>query len=119
MGTLRHHAIVVTSWNVDRLLIAQNKAKKLCPHLVSDIVPAIVNRGGSFFVAPDGSKEGWKESDEGDRQRDALISWLDMQRNEDRSTCLSWAEVVYSNDDRAAKVLRHPWSADKANEGQS
>lgn len=117
MGTLRHHAIVVTSWNVDRLLIAQHKAKELCPHLVSDIVPAIANGGGSFFVAPDGSKEGWKESDEGDRRRDDLISWLGMQRNEDRSTWLSWAEVVYSNDDRDAKVLRHPWSSVKATGG--
>lgn len=109
MGYVVHHAIVVTSWNYDRLRVARDKAFELLPGLVTEIIETRVNRDYSFFVGPDGSKEGWEESDEGDRQRDQFIAWLNTQRHEDHSTWLHWAEVAYSSDDRNAKVTRHAW----------
>lgn len=106
MGYMRHHAIVVTSWSVDDLEAAHAEAVRLgCQ--TSPIVLFAVNRGGSFLVAPDGSKEGWPESDNGDVQRRCLIAWLDGQRYEDGSTSLGWVEVQFGDDDGVTTVVAH------------
>jgi hypothetical protein len=112
VGYIRHNAIIVTSWDSDRLQKARDVALGMVPGLVSEIIPCRVNGGGSFFVAPDGSKEGWEDSDEGDRQRGDFIAWLNVQRYEDNSTWLSWAEIAYSADDWSAEVTRHAWQAE-------
>ncbi len=41
---------------------------------------ADINGYLSFFVAPDGSKEGWSESQNGDEAREKLTLWLDAEK---------------------------------------
>jgi len=118
VGYVRHHAIVVTSWSDDLIEHAHTEAVRIFgaaqdessartfERLVSPIVPAVTN-GGSFFVAPDGSKEGWGTSDLGDACRARLIRHLEGYRYEDGSSSLDWAELVVGGDDREAYVTRH------------
>lgn len=65
MGYMRHHAIVVTTYTDDHARLALGKALELGMSC-SDVVASPVNGYLSFFVAPDGSKEGWARSKEGD-----------------------------------------------------
>jgi hypothetical protein len=57
-------------------------------------------------VAPDGSKEGWDNSNTGDEQRAELVAWLESQRYDDGSTSLDYAEVQFGDDDNDARILR-------------
>ena len=65
-----------------------------------------VNNYRSFAIVPDGSKEGWPESDEGDEGRDRFIEWLDTQRYDDGSPRQRWVEVQFGDDDEETKVCR-------------
>lgn len=107
MGYERSHAIVVSSFDEAHLARAHSEAKLFCGDLVSPIVPRRINGGGSFFVAPDGSKELWEESDLADTQRNDLIRWLDTQRYGDGSTPLDWVEVQFGDDEHETLVTRH------------
>lgn len=119
MGYIRHHAIVVTgehSWpdgwtDHHTIFDARQAAIDAGCHLVTEVVGPGVNGTSSFLVAPDGSKEGWKDSDEGDEARGRFIAWL----REGRS--FSWAEVVLGSDDGEALVERHAWDATLDAEG--
>jgi len=72
MGTIIHHAIIATS----------------CTDDFSELVTLVGARGDcwisnpgingylTFFLAPDGSKEYWPESDIGDDLRNDVVAWL-------------------------------------------
>ncbi len=106
MGYERHHAIVVSSWDDKRTDKARRKAKQIgCK--VSNVVMSDINGYTSFLIAPDGSKEGWDESEVGDDRRDYFVSWLDTQRHSDGSSSFNWVEVQYGDDDRETKIVRH------------
>lgn len=117
MGHMRHHAIVVTTWNHELIDQAHAKAVELGMS-VSNVTSEVTNGFRSFLVAPDGSKEGWDQSDQGDQQRDAFIEWLDEQRYEDRSTALDWVVVQFGDDNRKPAIIRdsdqlnqdNPWT---------
>jgi len=105
MGYMRHHAIVVTSWNNDLIKEAHEKAKGLCSS-VSNITEVVINGYSSFFVAPDGSKEWWEDSDKGDCARNSFVEWLNSKRYEDGPS-LAWVEVQYGDDEGETKIIRH------------
>ena len=76
MGYFIHHAIVVTSWSEKRTKEAHNYARIIFAELnacVSEITPMVTNGYTSFFIAPDGSKEGWPESDACNEARDEFF----------------------------------------------
>lgn len=106
MGYMRHHAIIVSSWSKDLLEQAHNEASSIFSW-VSPISPEAVNCYAAFFVPPDGSKEGWEESNAGDCRRDRFVTWLNSQRYEDGSTPFGWVEVQFCDDESIAKVTRH------------
>ena len=106
MGYMRHHAIVVTSWNETVLREAHGYATSL-GGAVTPIIEGSINEQYSFALLPDGSKEGWDHSHAGDAQRDALVSWMDTKRYGDGSSPLAWVEVQFGDDDRVTKVTRH------------
>lgn len=95
MGTMHHHAIVVTSWNPGYLKKAHDQATKIF-EWVSPISPEVVNGYTSFFIPPDGSKEGWAESNVGESKRDGFISWLNKDLTyPDGASQVSWVEVGF------------------------
>lgn len=109
MGYIRHHAIVVTGpdeWfdGCPTIHEAREAAVDVGCLEVTDVVGPGLNGTSSFLVAPDGSKEGWTASDEGDRARDNFILWLRAVE-----TPFSWAELVLSDDDHVALIERNSW----------
>lgn len=106
MGYMRHHAVVVTTTDVNRIGEARTKALSLFEAAqVSPICSPECNGYHSFFVAPDGSKEGWDRSDEGDAARAAFLVWLNGERYDDNSSPFDWVEVQYGDDDRVTRVV--------------
>ena len=102
MGYIKHHAIVVTCWNDKHIEQAHALAveNELRP---TEITPSAVNGQRSFLIPPDGSKEGWEESDNGNDRRDAWIKT--MEHLADKNYC-DWCEVRFGGDDYAATVER-------------
>lgn len=100
MGYIRHHAMIVTSWRPESVTEAHAEAERLFADThahVTPIGPPAVNAETSFAVLPDGSKEGWGDSDEADAAREALKAYLlDM---ETKGSWCSWVEVNFGGDD--------------------
>lgn len=105
MGYMRHHAIIVSSFMNERTQAAHAKAVELGMS-VTNITPEVVNGYTSFLIGPDGSKEGWGASAEGDSQRAAMIEYLDAQRYDDDSSLLDWVVVQYGDDEMETRVVR-------------
>jgi len=97
MGYIMHHAIVVTSWKKEAIDDAHDKADSL-GLLITPVVEGKLNGYRSFLVCPDGSKEGWADSDEGDVQRGLFVEWLRSQCCEDGGSYVDWTEVNYGED---------------------
>ncbi|MGI9410256.1 MAG: hypothetical protein ACR2OV_09295, partial [Hyphomicrobiaceae bacterium] len=74
---------------------------------VSEVLRSIVNGYRTFLIPPDGSKEGWAESEEEDERRNSFVAWLEAQCYEDGSSPLAWAEVQYGDEQGVSKICRH------------
>jgi hypothetical protein len=118
MGYIRHHTIVVSSWNRELLEEAQTEAKRIfhreffpeykdSDQLVSSIVSGVINSHGSFFIGPDCSKEGWDASDNGDHARKCFIDWIKTKTYEDGSSALRYVELFYGDDEGDAEIINH------------
>lgn len=88
MGLIRHHAIIVTSWHRDTIGEAHQVAINMFGKLVTSIMTSVANEYYTFFIGPDGSKEGWCISEEYDELRDRFMD--DMKTRD-----LHAAEVQY------------------------
>lgn len=103
MGYNRDHAIVVSSWSEKGIEAAHAYAEAIFPW-VSPISPPATNGNRAFFIPPDGSKEGWEESDIGDRLRKQMCDHLEwMYAN---SLYCNWVEVQYGDDNGEDLVVR-------------
>jgi hypothetical protein len=100
MGYMRHHAIIVTGWNEEALKEVHSEASKIFPK-ISNIVEGTINGYSSFLIPPDGSKEGWEESKEGDERRSKFISWLITSKG-----YLRWVEVQYGDEDGDNRIIQ-------------
>ena len=108
MGYVRHDAIVVTSWQREALEAAAEKARNLGLEVLGPSAD-VTNGIATFLVCPDGSKEGWDESDEFDEKRAQFLAYLNGERYADNSSCLSWVALAYGSDDREVVVTAHAW----------
>jgi hypothetical protein len=103
MGYMRHHAVVVSSFRKEYAEEARQKAVELGMS-VSELLGPVVNGYHSFFVGTDGSKEGWNDSNDGDKKRDALAAYLDSMRDNNRWA--EWIEVQYGDDEGESAIIR-------------
>ena len=103
MSKHRHHAIVVTSTKRGHIQEALCAARECFPVAqISDLVrqaPDLGDSRYSFFVGPDGSKEGWPQSDRGNAARDLFTDWLTARTLESDANhlYLQWVEVEYGD----------------------
>lgn len=109
MGYIRHNAIVVTSWSAAAIDAAASRAREIGLTVLGPS-ESVVNGYRTLLVCPDGSKEGWEDSNLGDKRRDAFSSWLYSHRHSDESSPFEWVEIHYGSDDGLANVERHAWS---------
>lgn len=98
MGFYLHHAILVTS-NLESIEIAWQYVRRTGV-IVSDISDAHANGFRSFAVFPDGSKEGWRTSDDGDVLRKSIVDYLRTMQ----TSGLAWVEVSYGGDEPKARI---------------
>ena len=108
MGYIKHNAIVCTTRKKEDAIEAQQMAKKLfakhedgADKLVSELVEYIVNSGYSFFIAPDGSKEGWGTSDNCNEARKEFLDWLQTADN-----YCDYIEVTFGGDGKFSNIDR-------------
>lgn len=94
MSTIQHHAIVVTSWQVEAIVKAQSIAYGVFPW-VSEVSPDKTNGYRSFFIPPDGSKESWGESNEGDERREKFYAAIRASFGDKRSLWVDVIELTY------------------------
>jgi hypothetical protein len=107
MGYVRHHSIIVTTSAGANIFQVHEKAKLIFGHLASEIIPSNLNNIYSIFIAPDGSKEGWSESDELDTNRASFIEFLESKKYSDGSNSIKYIELFYGDDEGEAKILNH------------
>ena len=113
MGYIKHNVIVITSWDKKILEKARGRARKLFKKvfkqedeefrqdgskLVSPIIKGIANGYFSFFIAPDGSKEGWSPSQFGDEAREKFMKYVYSLDYEDGSNPLDFVEIEFGGD---------------------
>lgn len=91
MGVIRHHAMIVTGYDMEDMK-ATRRFAELCNLDPSPIMESHSNGYLTFFIPPDGSKEGWERSQEGDEERDRFKKFLRKRRVED------WVELAYGGD---------------------
>jgi len=101
MGRIKHHSIIVTAYR-DDILLVREKCLEIFEHeltddnpekIISPVMEGLVNGQSSFFVAPDGSKEGWDTSDECDNAREVFLQWM-----KESKSC-EYIEVCFGGDD--------------------
>ena len=101
MGYINHHAIVVTTGSKEAIDSAHAKAFEIFGSLCSEIIDSGMNGYATFFIAPDGSKEGWQDSDEGDERRTEFKNWLKV----DRHYSIEAVEIYYGGDESDLKGI--------------
>jgi len=121
MGYTKHHTIVVTGVNGEEVIKAREKAIKIFSKsftgdplfkpngskLISNIISGVVNSQYSFFIAPDGSNEGWGTSLDGDKARKKFLIWLHKNRED-----YDYIEVAFGGDDRYQEITNSSISND-------
>ena len=108
MGYIKHHAIVITTWQEDLVPKLLASARELDLEVLSS-GPTYINGYSTIIILPDGSKEGWEESDRGDSMRTLFKTRLQDFEYEDGSSPLEWVEVAYGSDDARAVVTDDAW----------
>jgi hypothetical protein len=108
MGTINHTALILTSLFVEKITEAHKVAVSIFGELATPLIPYVVNEGMSFMIAPDGSKEGWSQSDNRDHDQAEFISWVNDTFNYieegERNQFIEMVEVTFGEYDKDGKV---------------
>lgn len=104
MGTYIHDAVTVTTaaWRdggLPDIDAFRDSLPEEFRQLVIGPVPSCFNGRVSYAFLPDGSKEGWPPSDQGDEYR-ARFAALFAQQDEDGATCDDTVHIRYGGDHR-------------------
>ncbi|AIM37392.1 hypothetical protein KO02_12340 [Sphingobacterium sp. ML3W] len=100
-----HHTIIVTDWDSRDIEKARALALEYIDEiLVTPIFYGYVNPQYTFFIVPDGSKEGWLDSDIMDTNR-ALF----LNKMKESDLCCDYVELQFGGDfgSELTQILRH------------
>lgn len=107
MGYMKHHAVCIIGWKKDVMEELHRKALEISEkheqRIVTDLYSSPVDTYYSFFIHPDGGKEGWLPSDQGDRIRNEIIECIDIDPKFEH---VRYVEVTFGEDENhAAKII--------------
>lgn len=97
MGTIQHNAIIATTGLSEHAEPLQSWINNLPDEerKLFSRYPSWINGYVTFFLAPDGSKEMWETSDQGDKLREKFKARLKEDNYEDESSPWSWVEIGF------------------------
>jgi hypothetical protein len=115
MGYMRHHLIAVNSFDRGLLEVTRLQALEIFKdtwntkfsNMVGVIVESPINSEHTFVIYPDGSKEGWEDSDIGDTYRAEFLSYIESIKHDDGSNSVSYAELFFRDDDGESEIVNH------------
>lgn len=93
MSAQINRVIVVTCHSENEARRVHKIATDICGKLVSPLVAGLLEDVYSFFVASNGSKDGWPTEDRSRIERDEFIKWL-RDPQSDTNTA-EWVYVEY------------------------
>lgn len=105
MSYTKHNSIIVIGSYGTYIEEAHKKASEIFPQ-ITNIVMSPINGVRSFLIPPDGSKEGWLESDIGDAQRAQFKTYIETLRYDDGSHPLTCIEVITSDDGTPCSIVK-------------
>jgi hypothetical protein len=112
MGYIRHHSILVSTYDKDSARFIHSEAVRIFGYEnVQGPSETSVNLYYIIHVIPDGSKEGWEASKDGDDGRESFISILE---NLPSPHYCQYVEVQWCDDEGIDEVVAS--STDKYNE---
>jgi hypothetical protein len=91
MGIISHNVIICVSQVPENFAAVVALAREIFPPDQISVQGPVINGYRTLFIGPDGSKEGWKDSDEGDRRREKFLQAL----KSDEYRLDEWLEVVF------------------------
>ena len=99
MGYIKHNAIIVTTYSESDI----DRAYEIAAGIfgmdnVTDKIMSESNGYFSFFIPPDGSKEGWTASRIGDVRRNSFMEWCAEQAYTDLSNNICAVELTYGGE---------------------
>lgn len=98
MGTMNHDSIIATTWNkaaFDKLQKWIENCPKKWQKLFTANLQCFANSYYTVVITPDGSKEGWDESNLGDVIRERFLKRLEKDEYEDGSSPWEFVEVSF------------------------
>ena len=109
MGVMNHNAIVATTWDDDKFYIVKqwitdlggDYAQFRCLFAFSG---SVANGYQTIVLCPDGSKEGWKPSVQGNELRDRFVARLEQDCYGDGSSPWCWVEIGFG--EFGQKIIR-------------
>jgi len=100
MGYIKHNAIIATTYDIKLCKKYRNKALKIFNKgQVGKILETCINGYCTLFIGPDGSKEGWTESNDGDANRKLFTEYLKKEK-------CAFVELSYCDDYGPAKIIQ-------------
>lgn len=105
MGVVNNNAVIATTWSKEEVARIKEWVS-LLPNMRSLFLfgGEEINGKTTVVMVPDGSNEGWVESDDGDELRNAFVTELEKANYDDGSNPWSFVEVGYG--EFGQKVLR-------------
>lgn len=103
MGYIRHNAIIATAWQAQAVAGLVEYARSIGAEAI--VGGEVTNGYATVCITPDGSKEGWQTSAEGDERRSNIKLWM----REHPDFYYEWCEVAYGSDDGKAEITDSGW----------
>ena len=94
MGVMNHNAVIATTWKKEEV----ERIKKFAEFNNSALFlfsNEVTNGYVTVVLVPDGSKEGWEESDDGNDLRKRFIEKLEQANYDDGTNPWDWIEVGF------------------------
>ena len=106
MGEINHNCVIATTWQDELVDKFEHWVRQFDIEWQRQfaITGSRSNGYSTIVLTPDGSKEGWITSDQGDQLRADFIDFLESHAYDDGSSPFAWVEVGYG--ERGQKVLR-------------
>ncbi len=97
MGVENNECVIATTWDNKAMNVIKKRVAALNERERSlfAFVPSLANAKETVFLAPTGSKKGWRNDRLGAAMRDELISWFSEFTHNDDSNPFDWVEVGY------------------------